>query len=372
MLERTADFISREAAKGLNKESGQADFTAAANKAAANLAKAGIPANVAHSVMLAGAMKGLHDPAKGNYKPTDWTYGAAVKAVNDTINAALQGYHPAKPGEVQGPYGFQPAAPTAPGQRSELGGFGHFVAGGRDVGAPPAIEPGQLPGRAEWESPLPGGIFPGLNTDLGPLDPRSEILAPDRAGRGLVIDPDIFSLQQQERDFYQQQLDPRGYRALAKGGHVAKDETVVVGEQGPEYFVPDEPGTVVPWIAGPGQGHTYGRWPKVPASDSPGRYSGLGREINVRTREAQNPQPTLMDMVDSGQLRLNAANWHSMLNDPYLTALGQSRIEDRRQPSDYGPWDPPAAIPYDPNDVMSQQLGYDAIRRPPFGLVPMR
>jgi hypothetical protein len=286
----------------------------------------------------------------------------------------MQGYRPAKPGEVQGPYGFQPDAPAAPGKRSELGGFGHFVAGGRDVGAPPAIEPGQLPGRAEWESPLPGGIFPGLNTDLGPLDPRSEILAPDRAGRGLVIDPDIFSLQQQERDFYQQQLDPRGYRALAKGGHVAKDETVVVGEQGPEYFVPDEPGTILPHMPQPGRGNpNIGRWPKAPAPDYPGRYRGLEGAIKQQTVEAQDVRPGLMDMIDSGRLRLNEANWHSMLNDPYLIAMGQSRIEDRNQPSDYGPWDYlPAAIPYDPNNVMSQQLGYDAIRRPPFGLVPMR
>jgi hypothetical protein len=159
---------------------------------------------------------------------------------------------------------------------------------------------------------------------------------------------------------------------LAKGGHVAKDETVVVGEQGPEYFVPDEPGTVYPHIPQSGKPGNIDRWPKVPSSQYPGRYGGVEREMRRQTALAQDPQPTLMNMVDSGQLRLNEANWHSMLNDPYLTALGQSRIEDRRQPSDYGPWDLPAAIPYDPNNAMSQQLGYDAIRRPPFGLVPMR
>jgi hypothetical protein len=154
---------------------------------------------------------------------------------------------------------------------------------------------------------------------------------------------------------------------------VAKDETVVVGEQGPEYFVPDEPGTVYPHLPQPGKvTGTTDHWPKVPAPGYPGRYGGVERAILQQTARAQNPMPTLMDMVDSGQLRLNEANWHSMLNDPYLIARGQSRIEDRRQPSDYGPWDLPAAIPYDPNDVMSQQLGYDAIRRPPFGLVPMR
>lgn len=35
-------------------------------------------------------------------------------------------------------------------------------------------------------------------------------------------------------------------RGLAEGGHVAADEEVVVGEKGPEKFVPDVPGTIVP------------------------------------------------------------------------------------------------------------------------------
>jgi hypothetical protein len=264
MLERTADFIAREASKGLTKASGQAEFTAAANQAAQAMAKAGIPANVAHSVMLAGAMKGLHDPAKGNYKPTDWTYGAAVKAINDTINAAMQGYRPAAPGAVQGP----PAPVFAPG----------------------------VEGRAE-------------------------------------------------------------------GGPVKKGRPYVVGEEGPEYFVPDEPGTILPHMPQPGKGGNIDRWPKVPAPEYPGRFGGLEREIRRQTREAQNAEPGLMEMIDSERMRLNEANWRRMLSDPRLIALGQPRLEDRRQPSDYGPWDIPA-IDQTPNE-MSQQLGYDAIRRPP-------
>jgi hypothetical protein len=125
-------------------------------------------------------------------------------------------------------------------------------------------------------------------------------------------------------------------RFLAKGGHVDENEPVVVGEQGPETFVPDVPGTVVPsfHIPQPGQaaktGRNVDRWPKVPASEYPGRFGGLEREILWQTRQAQNPFPTLMNMIDSGGVRLNQANWNRMLNDPALIALGRSRIEDRR------------------------------------------
>ena len=49
---------------------------------------------------------------------------------------------------------------------------------------------------------------------------------------------------------------PVPMRGLAKGGHVDEDEPVVVGEEGPEYFVPDRPGTVVPHMPQPGKGET--------------------------------------------------------------------------------------------------------------------
>jgi hypothetical protein len=161
-------------------------------------------------------------------------------------------------------------------------------------------------------------------------------------------------------------------RGLAKGGHVAKDEPVVVGEEGPETFVPDEPGTVVPYMP-PGGGGDFGRWPKVPAPDYPGRYAGLGREMKRQMREAQNPSPGMMDMIDSGRLPLNEANWNRMLNDPSLIALGRSRMDDRREgiepgASQYGVFMPasePAADPPDPANAMAQALGYGSIARRP-------
>ena len=121
MLESDRGLYRQGGHKGLTKASGQPEFTAAASNAAQAMAAAGIPANVARNLMLTGAMKGLHDPARGNYKPTDLTYGLAVKAINDSINAALQGYHPAKPGEVQGPYlPTGRARGTRPAQRSAI------------------------------------------------------------------------------------------------------------------------------------------------------------------------------------------------------------------------------------------------------------
>ena len=92
-------------------------------------------------------------------------------------------------------------------------------------------------------------------------------------------------------------------RGLAKGGHVAKDEPVVVGEEGPEYFVPDRAGHGGPPHAADGQdGENIDRWPKVPAPEYPGRYGGVEREMMRQTREAQNPVPSLMDLIDSGRL----------------------------------------------------------------------
>jgi hypothetical protein len=75
----------------------------------------------------------------------------------------------------------------------------------------------------------------------------------------------------------------------------------------------------------PGKGDpNIGRWPKVPAPDYPGRYRVWKAQSNSGQRAAQNAEPTLMDLIDSGRLRLNAANWQRMLSDPALIALGQS------------------------------------------------
>jgi hypothetical protein len=163
-------------------------------------------------------------------------------------------------------------------------------------------------------------------------------------------------------------------RGLAKGGHVAKDEKVVVGEEGPEYFMPDQPGTVFPHMpqAQREPSKNIDRWPKGPAVDYPGRYGGVEREMLRQTRAAQDIRPSLIDLIDSGRLPLNAANWHAMLNDPALIALGRSRMDDRRDGIDpgaeqYGAFIPPpapAAEPPDPTSPMAQALGYGSIRRP--------
>jgi hypothetical protein len=119
-------------------------------------------------------------------------------------------------------------------------------------------------------------------------------------------------------------------RGLAKGGHVAKHEPVVVGEEGPEYFVPDQPGIVVPHMPQPGGPGNIDRWPRIPSVEHPGLYGGVEREIRRQTRAAQDVIPGLIDLIDSGWLRLNEANWNRMINDPELIELGRSRIEDRR------------------------------------------
>jgi hypothetical protein len=163
---------------------------------------------------------------------------------------------------------------------------------------------------------------------------------------------------------------------LAKGGHVAKDEPVVVGEEGPEYFVPDQPGTVVPHMPQPGKtgkSENIDRWPRLPAPNYPGRYGGVEREMLRQTRVAQDPKPSLMEMIDSGRVRLDQANWDRMLNDPDLIALGRSRMDDRREGIDpgaeqYGAFMPasePAAEPPDPANAMAQALGYGSIARRP-------
>ena len=119
-------------------------------------------------------------------------------------------------------------------------------------------------------------------------------------------------------------------RGLAKGGHVEKGEQVMVGEEGPETFVPDEPGTVVPYMPRPTGKEIFGKWPRVPSKDFPGQYIGFGGAISNETRRAQDPVGSLMDLVDTVGLRINPQGWKRMLADPRLQALGRARIEDRR------------------------------------------
>jgi len=268
MLARTASQIAADLAAKGPRPTSQAEGQTALNGLARALAQAGIPAAVAQravtEIARAGARAAGYDPD-----------GIASSFITNMTGTAMQGYHPGRPGAVQGP----------PSPEASL-------------------------------------------------------------------------------------------RGLAKGGHVDKDETVVVGEEGPETFVPDQPGTVVPHMPQPGKSGKSGnidRWPKIPAPNFPGRYGGVEREMLRQTREAQNPVPSLIDMVDSERLPLNAANWHAMLNDPSLIALGRSRFEDRREGIDpgaeqYGAFisaPAPAAEPPDPSSQMAQALGYGSIKRRP-------
>ena len=91
--------------------------------------------------------------------------------------------------------------------------------------------------------------------------------------------------------------------------------------------------------------------------------------------------PSLIDLVDSGRLPLNAANWDRLINNPDLIALGRSRFEDRREGIDpgaeqYGTEQPGAVLPVgtyiptpapaaDPTNPMAQALGYGSIKRRP-------
>ena len=159
--------IIKDSTAKLTTASGQAEFNAAGVVAAKGLAAAGVPLDMARDLMTRSAYQGAE---KVGYGPSAALWSLYKSSIDAGIAAAVQGYQPTAPGQVQGPYGFQPEAPVAPGKRSEAP-FGGF--------------------------------------DL---------------------------------------------RYLAKGGRVAEDEPVVVGEEGPEFFIPDQPGTVVPHMPQPGKG----------------------------------------------------------------------------------------------------------------------
>src|SRR4030095_6791893 len=144
---------------------------------------------------------------------------------------------------------------------------------------------------------------------------------------------------------------------LAEGGKAKKGKPYIVGEEGPELFVPDESGAVVPNSAQfymPQRGEpAYRTWPKVPSQDYPGRYEGLGRAMRVQQELAEDQMygpGGLLDLMQSRAagkrlgappvLRINPANWDRFLREqtPY------THIEDRRQ---YDPMmQPPGSWPY--------------------------
>jgi len=350
------NLIKQSTAK-LTTASGQAEFNAAGVVAAKDLARAGVPLDMARSLMTKSAYEGAE---KVGYGPSAVLWSIYKGHIDSGIAAALQGYQPAKPGEVQGP-----PSPFAPGKQGAAP-FGQQYA---DL----TQSTGPAPENYGRGTPALQNLSPIINPQPTPYNdwgktpaiqpPPPPLYTPDTPGQFSPFRGNEAAL-------------PFDTRFLAKGGHVDKDETVVVGEEGPEFFIPDESGTVVPHQPQPGKGKNVDRWPKGPAVLYPGRYGGVEREIERQTREAQNPMPSLIDMVDSGRLPLNAANWHAMLNDPALIALGRSRFEDRRKGVDpgteqYGVFPPapaPAAELPDPTTPMAQALGYGSIKRRPMAI----
>jgi hypothetical protein len=74
------------------------------------------------------------------------------------------------------------------------------------------------------------------------------------------------------------------------------------------------------------RGNDFGRWPQAPAPDYPGHYAGYGREVTRRLYDQQRSSKAIRDLVESGQLRVNAQNWENFLKN----APRSTNIEDRR------------------------------------------
>jgi hypothetical protein len=143
---------------------------------------------------------------------------------------------------------------------------------------------------------------------------------------------------------------------LAEGGKAKKGKPYIVGEEGPELFVPDDSGTVVPSAQFylPQRGAPANRtWPKVPSFDYPGLYEGLGRSMRVLTGNAQDavygpggllelmqPRAAGKGLGAPPALRINPAAWERFLREQTPSAY----IEDRRR---YDPsMQPPGSYPY--------------------------
>ena len=290
-------------------------------------------------------------------------FGGYKGIIDAGINTALQGYHPAKPGELQGP-----PAPTdivAPGKRSEAPPFGGFVipvAGGRDVGAPPAVEPGQQPGRAEWEAPLPGEWGSNLPGPMDyAIDPRTgeltgKVYNPDRNNPSRDINPDIFQGEQQQQQEYQQNLDPRGQRQASLFDFLISPAEARGRGQGESYSVPPGSTRSNPHFTfyGPGPGgrmeggfatsrpnqagtnvpitldmvrsaREQGRDLDVTLASDPSRY---GETINVGT-------VTYVSPIDGKQYTLN--NVHGFVHDTGSAFKGRPEKVDIAV-SDYTGW----------------------------------
>jgi hypothetical protein len=274
MQTRAAQSILKQATAGLNKDSGQAAFQAASVVAAKGLAEAGIPVDMARSLMTKGALDGAIANGYGPGGPNSTVMGFSIwgkvqSTIADGVNAALQGYNPGAsgatpqggrygPGPVQGPYGFQP---DAPGRQGALPFGQQYADLSQSIGR---VAPSGMTGRpGEIGAQQPMFSIPGL-------DRLSPIIAPP-------VPPNQPANPREQASLFDT-------RFLAKGGHVDKDEPVVVGEEGPETFVPDTAGMVFPHMPQPGKGKNVDHWPKVPAPEYPGRYGGIERELLRRRR----------------------------------------------------------------------------------------
>src|SRR4030095_14857782 len=136
------------------------------------------------------------DPMTGKYQTDD--------GKPDPNYARKQEQQDRERREAEGATPTREGAQPAPGQRSELpGSLLHFIAGGRDVGAPPVLDQPSAtspPGRAEWqtsrEAPIMGAD-PNVIIEQGkpsPPAPPPALQPPPfvPSGRqGPVFDPDI-------------------------------------------------------------------------------------------------------------------------------------------------------------------------------------
>jgi hypothetical protein len=91
-------------------------------------------------------------------------------------------------------------------------------------------------------------------------------------------------------------------QGIADGGRPQKDQPVLVGEHGPELFVPDWPGTVVPQRADPRPPPMTVLPPNTKMQAADDQRPGYGSEV-------------LLDAANSGKIKLNSKAFGDWLAD---------------------------------------------------------
>jgi hypothetical protein len=107
-------------------------------------------------------------------------------------------------------------------------------------------------------------------------------------------------------------------RQMAGGGRPHKGEPVIVGEKGPEVFVPDQPGTILPQAS-----HVPGYLPQ-PGQDPGGYVSGI---MLPTANEA-------VEMTEPLGRRINPTNW-----DAWLASRPESENIDDQRTAEEIAWD---------------------------------